>query len=178
MPVTLIQRRPVAPRRRLNSFSTLSRAGVVLIIMTLSAPALAGSTLPRGFVYLRDRDPTIVQDIRYAGSHNFVGRPITGYLAAECILSVSAANALGTVQRMLTEKSLSLIVWDCYRPKRAVDDFLERVAFPLRAEKAILDAVKRCAVADLRSVNAEIEMLLREALARRGIRIKPTNEDG
>jgi hypothetical protein len=54
----------------------------------------------------------------------------------------------------------------------------ERVAFPLRAEKAILDAVKRCAVADLRSVNAEIEMLLREALARRGIRIKPTSEDG
>ena len=52
----------------------------------------------------------------------------------------------------------------------------ERVAFPLRAEKAILDAVKRCAVADLRSVNAEIEILLREALARRGIRIKPTNE--
>jgi hypothetical protein len=54
----------------------------------------------------------------------------------------------------------------------------ERVAFPLRAEKAILDAVKRCAVADLRSVNAEIEMLLREALARRGIRIKPTKEGG
>jgi hypothetical protein len=48
----------------------------------------------------------------------------------------------------------------------------------LRAEKAILDAVKRCALADLRSVNAEIEILLREALARRGIRIKPTKEDG
>jgi len=54
----------------------------------------------------------------------------------------------------------------------------DRVPFPLRAEKSILDAVKRCAVADLRSVNAEIEMLLREALARRGIRIKPTNEGG
>jgi hypothetical protein len=54
----------------------------------------------------------------------------------------------------------------------------ERVAFPLRAEKAILEAVKRCAVADLRSVNAEIETLLREALARRGVRIKPTNEGG
>jgi len=52
----------------------------------------------------------------------------------------------------------------------------DRVAFPLRAEKAILDAVKRCAVADLRSVNAEIEILLREALARRGIRIKPVKE--
>ncbi len=59
---------------------------------------LAGS-LPKGFVYLRDIDPTIVQDIRYAGSHNFVGRPIKGYLAAECILSAPAANALALVQK-------------------------------------------------------------------------------
>jgi hypothetical protein len=53
----------------------------------------------------------------------------------------------------------------------------ERVPFPLRAEKAILEAVKRCAAADLRSVNAEIEILLREALARRGIRVEPMNKD-
>jgi hypothetical protein len=53
----------------------------------------------------------------------------------------------------------------------------DRVAFPLRVEKAILDAVKRRASADLRSVNAQIEMLLREALARRGIRIVRTNDD-
>jgi hypothetical protein len=52
----------------------------------------------------------------------------------------------------------------------------DRVAFPLRVDKAILDAVKRCATADLRSVNAQIEMLLREALARRGIRVVRTNE--
>jgi zinc D-Ala-D-Ala dipeptidase len=103
----------------------LIRAGVALIITLLPASALAGSALPEGFVYLRDIDPTIVQDVRYAGSHNFVGRPIRGYLAAECILSVSAANALEEVQRKLAEKELSLIVWDCYRPKRAVDDFLQ-----------------------------------------------------
>jgi len=54
----------------------------------------------------------------------------------------------------------------------------EGIAFPLRAEKAILDAVKRCAAADLRSVNAEIEILLREALARRGIKIRLVNKDG
>ena len=54
----------------------------------------------------------------------------------------------------------------------------ERIAFPLRADRAILDAVKRCAVADLRSVNAEIEILLREALARRGIQIRLVNKDG
>src|ERR1700692_3352092 len=99
------------------------RTGLVLITM-LPAPALAGSAMPRGFVYLRDIDPSIVQDIRYAGSHNFVGRPVTGYLAAECILTEPAAKALAAVQKKLTEKKLSLIVWDCYRPKRAVADFL------------------------------------------------------
>jgi D-alanyl-D-alanine dipeptidase len=36
--------------------------------------ALAQPALPEGFVYLRDIDPTIVQDIRYATSDNFVGR--------------------------------------------------------------------------------------------------------
>src|SRR5580700_9720769 len=92
----------------------LARLGLIMLL--LPAPALAGSALPRGFVYLRDIDPTIVQDIRYAGSHNFVGRPIRGYLAAECILSEPAANALEAVQNKLTEKELSLIVWDCYRP--------------------------------------------------------------
>ena len=100
----------------------------------LPAPALAGSALPKGFVYLRDIDPTIVQDIRYAGSHNFVGRPIRGYLAAECILSEPAANALETVQRKLAEKKLSLIVWDCYRPKRAVEDFLQWSKDPTHSE--------------------------------------------
>src|SRR5271154_2654469 len=112
----------------------LIRFGFLLIIMMLPAPALAGSALPRGFVYLRDIDPTIVQDIRYAGSHNFVGRPIKGYLAPECILSASAANALKAVQAMLAEKKLSLIVWDCYRPKRAVDDFLQWSRDPAHAE--------------------------------------------
>jgi D-alanyl-D-alanine dipeptidase len=115
-------------------YDMLIRPGLVLIAILLSAPALAGSALPRGFVYLRDIDPTIVQDIRYAGSHNFVGRPIRGYLAAECILSLSAANALKSVQRMLAAKKLSLMVWDCYRPKRAVADFLQWSRDPARSE--------------------------------------------
>ena len=112
----------------------LVRAGLALIIMCCPLRPWQATALPRGFVYLRDIDPTIVQDIRYAGSHNFVGRPIKGYLAAECILSVSAAKALETVQRRLAEKKLSLIVWDCYRPKRAVDDFLQWSRDPAHSE--------------------------------------------
>jgi D-alanyl-D-alanine dipeptidase len=104
------------------------------MMLLLPGPALADSALPGGFVYLRDVDPTILQDIRYAGSHNFVGRPIRGYLAAECILSAPAANALATVQKMLAGKNLSLIVWDCYRPKRAVEDFLTWSRDPAHSE--------------------------------------------
>jgi hypothetical protein len=43
-------------------------------------------------------------------------------------------------------------------------------AFPLRLDPALHDAIQRLADAELRSVNAEIEVLLREALARRGVR--------
>jgi D-alanyl-D-alanine dipeptidase len=107
---------------------------LVLIVWLMPAQASAASALPKGFVYLREAEPTIVQDIRYAGSHNFVGRPIKGYLAAECILSEPAANALKAVQKKLAGKNLSLIVWDCYRPKRAVDDFLRWSRDPARAE--------------------------------------------
>ncbi len=81
--------------------------------------------LPAGFVYLRDHDPTIVQDIRYAGSYNFIGSPIPGYAAAECILTREAADHLAEVQAMLASQSLSLLVWDCYRPERAVKAFVE-----------------------------------------------------
>jgi hypothetical protein len=46
----------------------------------------------------------------------------------------------------------------------------EKKAFPLRLDPALHDAVQRLADAELRSVNAEIEVLLREALARRGVK--------
>lgn len=118
---------------RNNAAGMLIAAGVASISVMLPGFAVAGS-LPKGFVHLRDIDPTIVQDIRYAGSHNFVGRPIRGYLASECILSEPAAKALEAVQRKLAEKKLSLIVWDCYRPKRAVDDFLQWSKDPTHAE--------------------------------------------
>jgi hypothetical protein len=46
-----------------------------------------------------------------------------------------------------------------------------RKAFPLRVEPALWAALERTAAADFRSVNAEIEVLLREALGRRGVKV-------
>ena len=45
-------------------------------------------------------------------------------------------------------------------------------SFALRLDPALYDAVQRLADAELRSVNAEIEMLLREALTRRGVKVE------
>jgi hypothetical protein len=47
----------------------------------------------------------------------------------------------------------------------------ERKAFPLRIDPALWAAVERCASADLRSANAEVECLLREALKARGVKL-------
>jgi len=54
----------------------------------------------------------------------------------------------------------------------------ERKAFPLRIDRKVFDAVQKWADDDLRSVNAQIEFLLRDALTRRGrLAKKPRDED-
>jgi hypothetical protein len=45
-------------------------------------------------------------------------------------------------------------------------------AYPLRIDPELWEELQRLASRDLRSVNAEIEFLLREGLARRGVKIK------
>jgi D-alanyl-D-alanine dipeptidase len=104
--------------RRLNWF-----APVLLTAMTLTNPACA-QALPGGFVFLRDVDPSIVQDIRYAGSNNFVGRPLAGYGAGECVVKRDVGLALKSVQQQLAPRKLSLKMLDCYRPARAVHDMV------------------------------------------------------
>lgn len=44
-------------------------------------------------------------------------------------------------------------------------------AFPLRLDPALHAAIERVAASDLRSVNAQLECLLREALAKRGVKL-------
>jgi D-alanyl-D-alanine dipeptidase len=90
----------------------------------LSAAAAQSPKLPAGFVYLRDVDPTIIQDMRYAGSNNFVGRPLRGYEAAECVVKREVCALLKSIQEELALQNLSLKMFDCYRPTRAVADMV------------------------------------------------------
>jgi zinc D-Ala-D-Ala dipeptidase len=90
----------------------------------------ASPVLPGDFVYLRDIDPSIAQDIRYATANNFTGRRLAGYDAAECVLKRGAGMALSRVQQDLKPRGLSLKVFDCYRPQRASRDMLAWVNGP------------------------------------------------
>jgi len=86
--------------------------------------AQADDLRPASFVEATQLVPGLVVELRYAGSHNFVGEPITGYERPACLLTREAANALALVQRDLQSHGLALKVFDCYRPRRAVAHFV------------------------------------------------------
>ena len=94
------------------------------VVLLAACATAAADGLPDGFVRIGDVAPTIREDIRYAGSNNFAGRPLKGYEAPVCILREDAAKALARVQAGLTKEGLTLVVYDCYRPVRAVTDIL------------------------------------------------------
>lgn len=85
---------------------------------------------PDQFVSLRSIIPDLGIELRYLGSHNFIGRPISGYEANVVYLTRPAALALAAVQRDLAAQGLGLKIFDGYRPQRAVDDFMSWAADP------------------------------------------------
>ncbi|MBU2939477.1 M15 family metallopeptidase [Lacinutrix sp. C3R15] len=96
---------------------------VVFLLFLLQWSAFA--QLPEGFVYVDDVIPDIQLELRYCLHNNFVGEPVAGYRAEVCILTTQAANALKKVQEALKKDSLSLKVFDAYRPQQAVNYFAE-----------------------------------------------------
>jgi zinc D-Ala-D-Ala dipeptidase len=99
---------------------------LLAVLLALAVPAQR----PADFVALDKVDPTIMQDMRYATNYNFVGRRIDGYRDPVCILQRRAARALERAQSALRPQGLSLKVYDCYRPQRAVDQFARWAANP------------------------------------------------
>src|SRR3546814_20702520 len=79
---------------------------------------------------IRALGPSMAQEIRYAGSHNFVGTPIDGYDAPRCYLLRPFAQALQRVEAALRDSHRRLLIYDCYRPLRAVQHFMRWVNDP------------------------------------------------
>jgi D-alanyl-D-alanine dipeptidase len=94
------------------------------LFAVLCAQAIQAQDRPSDFVDAASVVPGLLADIRYAGSRNFVGRPIDGYEAPRCLLARPAAEALAQVARDLAPQGIHIKVFDCYRPTRAVANFV------------------------------------------------------
>ena len=102
-----------------------STHAVLALLLPLAAqPAQAQAPLPAGFVDAAAVVDELVVDMRYFGGNNFVGERIDGYERPRCLLSGPAANELAAVERDLAARALGLKVFDCYRPQRAVAQFV------------------------------------------------------
>ena len=79
---------------------------------------------PSGFVLLSDVIPSIVQEIRYFSTYNFIGDRIDGYEEPCAILTKEAARALKTVSNEMMVQGYRLKIYDAYRPANAVKHFV------------------------------------------------------
>ncbi len=81
--------------------------------------------LPADFCYLDSVAPGVRVELMYAGSDNFVGRPLAGYRGSRAILRRDTAAAVSRAADMLAQEGLGLLVKDAYRPSVAMRDFYE-----------------------------------------------------
>ncbi len=96
---------------------------VLIFFLTLSIQ-LFSQEIPDGFVEIREVIQDVILDLRYFTSHNFLGVPVDGYVTEKCYISKAAADSLAKVQAEMRNFSLSLKIYDAYRPQRAVDHFV------------------------------------------------------
>lgn len=113
----------------------MSRSILVLAVaaVLLSPPAEARKVVreqPSDIVDLATIAPAVRVEMMYWTNGNFLGRPVAGYHANRCFLVKAAAEAIHNAQERLetiarkTHRRLTLVVRDCYRPQKAVDDFV------------------------------------------------------
>lgn len=106
---------------------TLLTAVSVLLLSTFFPLAGIGhseGSRPKDLVDIEMVIRSTLLDIRYCGPHNFIGAKVDGYLAPKCLLTRQAAESLARVQGELREMSLTVKIYDCYRPQQAVDHFV------------------------------------------------------
>ncbi len=77
-----------------------------------------------GFVLLSDVVPSIVQEIRYFSTFNFIGDRIDGYEEPCALLTKDAARALKAVSNEMLVQGYRLKIFDAYRPVNAVKHFI------------------------------------------------------
>jgi zinc D-Ala-D-Ala dipeptidase len=121
--------------RQLRSFYSLVTITCCFLQLNASPQKVKTQGVPQGFVEISSINPNIVIDLRYCGSDNFLGKPVEGYTHPKCWMTLEAANALATVQKILRSKGMGLKIFDAYRPQAAVNHFVRWANDPSDQEK-------------------------------------------
>lgn len=75
------------------------------------------------FVYVDDLVPGVRWDAKYATWDNFTGKPVDGYLANRIVGTRALCTALDRAREQAESLGFGLLLWDGYRPRRAIDCF-------------------------------------------------------
>lgn len=76
------------------------------------------------FIFVDEFVPGIRWDAKYATWDNFTGKPVGGYVANRIVGTRALCAALERAQKEAADRGFGLLLWDGYRPQRAVDQFL------------------------------------------------------
>ena len=85
---------------------------------------LPAHELPDGFCYVHELIDDVILDMRYAGTHNFVGDVIDGYEAPYAVMTVQAAEKLKEAAEEFRQMGYRIKIFDAYRPQSAVRHFV------------------------------------------------------
>ena len=96
-----------------------------IIVLLIFSSAFFNNNLEDGFVYLKDVDDSIIVDLKYYSNENFTAQFVEGYHANAAILTKESAIAFSNAQHDFHKLGYSLILYDAYRPQRAVDFFVQ-----------------------------------------------------
>ena len=105
----------------------MKKAGIVAVLcFCLFSISFADkiSTSKKDFERISDRIYDAVYDIRYYSDNNFTGHRINGYKAPVAYMTKEALDALVIAAADLRKQGYRLLIWDSYRPQKAVDDFV------------------------------------------------------
>src|ERR1700747_1800654 len=81
-------------------------------------------TMQDGFVFVDQLVSGVRWDAKYATWDNFTGKPVDGYVANRIVGSRALCAALDHARENAATCGFGLLLWDGYRPQRAVDCFL------------------------------------------------------
>ena len=104
----------------------------LLILFSFIHPAIASqiSYDKSGFLPVYAVIDDAAYDIRYYSSNNFTGNKINGYKAPVAYMTKESAKALAVAANDLRKQGYRLLIWDSYRPQKAVDNFVEWINNP------------------------------------------------